>query len=56
MEYRVRFIELRGSPEELRGEFEAVCSKVGIEGFRLVHRELGLVAATHGIYLFFERS
>jgi hypothetical protein len=56
LEYRVRFIELRGSPEDLRAEFEAVCSKVGIEGFRLVHAELGLSTMTNGIYLFFERD
>lgn len=55
MEYRVRFVRLASTPEELQAEIEAVCNKLGLEGFRLVHTEPRLVAATDGIFLFFER-
>jgi hypothetical protein len=55
MEYRVRFVRLTSAPEALQSEIEAVCNKLGLEGFQLIHTEPGLVAATNGIFLFFER-
>ena len=55
MEYRVRFVRLSSAPEDLESELEALCNKLGLEGFHLVRTEPGLAAATNGIFLFFER-
>jgi hypothetical protein len=55
MEYRVRFVPLAATPEELQETLESVCNSIGVKGFRLVHTEPGLVGATNGIFLFFER-
>lgn len=56
MEYRVRFVRLSASPEQLQADLEAVCNKLGLEGFRLTRTESGLSAGTDGIFLFFERQ